>query len=108
MLGAGSVTLARWTPNRLEYAVDAPGVSLLVINQNYDPSWRVMSGADQTLSWDGLLAVRVPAGKSRIVLRYVGIAEICGLVITLLTTLGAIMLALAERRHRTEPVNSAA
>ncbi len=58
LLGPGSVRLAQWTPNRLEYTVDAPGPSVLVINQNYDPSWRVVSGAGEIFSQDGLLAVR--------------------------------------------------
>ena len=107
LLGAGSVTLVRWTPNRLEYAADAPGSSLLVVNQNYDPSWRVMSGADQTLSWDGLLAVRVPAGKSRIVLRYISIAAICGFIITLLTAIGTVVLFRTTHRVSAESGNSA-
>ena len=44
LLDPGTVTLTRWTPNRLEYAVDAGAASsVMVINQNYNPSWRVMS-----------------------------------------------------------------
>ena len=50
LLGAGSVTLTRWTPNRLDYAVDAQAPSVMVVNQNYDPSWRVTSGPGQTFS----------------------------------------------------------
>jgi hypothetical protein len=93
MLGPGSVTLKRWTPNRLEYAVDAGAASsVMVINQNYDPSWRVMSGQGQAFSQDGLLAVRVPAGKSQIVLRYISMAAIVGLAISMLTALAAFML----------------
>ncbi len=108
LLGPGSVTLVRWTPNRLEYAVEAQGPSLMVVNQNYDPSWRVTSSQGQIFSQDGLLAVRVPAGKSQIVLRYLSLPALYGLAITLLTTLGAIVLALTERRRNTKPVNSAA
>jgi hypothetical protein len=99
LLGPGTVTLARWTPNRLEYLVDAPEPSLLVVNQNYDPSWRVISGSDQTLSWDELLAVRVPAGKSRIVLRYISIAAICGMIISMLTAFAAFVLVRLESRR---------
>jgi len=99
LLGQGSVTLARWTPNRLEYAVDAPGPSVLVVNQNYDPSWRVTSGPGRTFSQDGLLAARVPAGKSRIVLRYVSIAAICGMIISILTAFAAFVLIRWESRR---------
>ena len=98
LLDAGTVRRTRWSPNRLEYAVDAPKPSVLVVNQNYDPSWRVTSGPGQILSQDGLLAVRVPAGKSRIVLRYVSIAFICGLLITILT--GLLAFALFRREQR--------
>lgn len=98
LLDAGTVTLARWSPNRLEYTVDAPKPSVLVVNQNYDPSWRITSGPGQILSQDGLLAVRVPAGKSRIVLRYISLAAICGLLITILTGLAAFALFRVEPR----------
>ncbi|MFZ0679315.1 hypothetical protein [Candidatus Binatus sp.] len=99
LLGPGTVTLARWSPNRLEYAVDGPGPSMLVINQNYDPSWRVTSGSGRISSEDGLLTVRVPAGKSRIVLRYISIAAIWGMIITILTALVAFVLIRWESRR---------
>src|ERR1035437_1125387 len=99
LLGLGSVTLARWTPNRLEYVVDAPGASVLVVNQNYDPSWRVTSGPGQPLCQDGLLAVRMPAGKSRIVLRYISVAAIWGMIISILSAFAAFMLFRSESRR---------
>jgi hypothetical protein len=54
-----------------------------------------------------LLAVRVPAGKSQIVLRYISIAEICGFTITLLTAIGAVLLFRTEGRVSVESGNSA-
>jgi len=99
LLGAGSVTLSRWTPNRLEYAVDAQAPSVMVINQNYDPWWRVTSGPGQTFSQGGLLAVRVPAGKSQIVLRYISMAAIYGIIISMLTALAAFVLIRWESRR---------
>jgi hypothetical protein len=99
LLGPGSVTLTRWTPNRLEYTVDAPSAAVLMINENYDPSWRVTSGPGQTFSQDGLLAVHVPAGKSQVVLRYIGMAAIYGMIISMLTALAAFMLIRWESRR---------
>ena len=99
LLGAGTVTLVRWTPNRLEYAVNAPAASVMVVNQNYDPSWRVISGVAQTFSQGGLLAVRVPAGKSRIVFKYISIAAIWGMIISILTALAAFLLSRWELRR---------
>jgi hypothetical protein len=71
---------------------------VLVVNQNYDPSWRVMTGAGRTFSRDGLLAMRVPAGKSLIDLRYISSAVLYGFGISLLTLIGAIVLFRIERR----------
>ncbi len=100
LLSPGTVTLARWTPNRLEYTVDARDASsVMVVNQNYDPSWRVMSGQGQTFSQNGLLAVRVPAGKSEVVLRYISMAAIYGMIISILTALAAFLLIRWESRH---------
>ncbi len=73
--------------------------SVMVINQNYDPSWRLMSGQGQTFSYGGLLAVPVPAGKSQIVLRYISMAVIVGAAISILTALAAFMLFRWESRH---------
>ena len=98
MLGPGTVNLSRWSPNRLQYSVDAPAASVLVVNQNYDPSWRVVSGPGPAFSQDGLLAVRVPAGKSQIDLRYISRPVLYGLAITLLSAIGAIVLFKLERR----------
>jgi len=109
MLGPGTVTLARWAPNRLEYLVDAQVPSVMVVNQNYDPSWRVTSGPGQIFDQGGLLAVRVPAGKSQIVLRYVSLAVIYGLIITVLTALAAFALTRWEsRRPLAEAVHQSA
>ena len=100
LLDPGTVTLTRWTPNRLEYAVDAGAASsVMVINQNYDPSWRVTSGRGQIFSYGGLLAVRVPAGKSQIVIRYISMGAIVGLAISMLTALAAFILFRWESRH---------
>jgi hypothetical protein len=104
--GPGTVSLEDWTPNVLLYDVDAPKPSVLVINQNYDPSWRTMSGAGPTFSDDGLLAVPVAAGKNQVVLRYRSMPAIYGLAITLLTTLCAIALARSERGRIIKPIDS--
>ncbi len=95
--GPGTVRLLDWTPNALRYEVDTLKPSVLVINQNYDPSWRVMSGPGQTFSQNGLLAVPVAAGKSRVVLRYLSLPALYGLAITILTILSAIVLVRIER-----------
>ena len=70
LLGAGTVELIRWTPNRLEFAVDAAAPATLVVNQNYDRFWRLAAGRGSVISRGGLLAVSIPAGKQTLELAY--------------------------------------
>jgi len=101
-LGPGSVRVGRWTPNALEFEVEAPRDSVLVVNQNYDWSWRVTSGDGAVISNDGLLAVRVAGGKGKITLRYVSVPVIIGAVITAMTIFAAIVLVRRRRSGRAE------
>lgn len=105
--GPGSVQLLSWSPNVLQFEVDTPAPSILVVNQNYDRGWRVVSGAKQTRSLDGLLSVPVSAGKNLIVLRYLSLSALLGLVTTLVITLGAVVLAWIERRPGVEASGAA-
>ena len=109
--GPGTVRLEKWTPNALEYDVDTASPSDLVINQNYDPSWRLTGGTGQVFEFgalpasemrdfpvSGLLAVRVPAGHQRVELRYRPTSVIAGTAITLITLLVSLPLWFVERR----------
>jgi hypothetical protein len=96
LLGPGKLVLNRWTPNALSFDVDVPRPTTLVVNQNYDPSWRV-TGPGQIFSQAGLLAVSVPAGKSQVDLRYRSREMFNGFIITLLTALAAILMFRIER-----------
>ncbi len=80
--GSGTVRVVRWTPNALSYEVDASAPTVLVINQNYDAPWRLQSGHGEVVSQGGLLAVRLPAGRQEITLRYFGIPFLSGAAIT--------------------------
>jgi hypothetical protein len=104
--GPGTVRLQKWTPNVLRYDVDAPAPSVLVINQNYDPSWRTVSGAGSTFSDNELLAVPVKAGKSQVVLRYLSMPALYGLAITIFAVLCALMLVRIERPRIVKPIES--
>ncbi|HYL58339.1 MAG TPA: hypothetical protein VEU51_05670 [Candidatus Acidoferrales bacterium] len=102
MIGPGAVRLARWTPNALEFDVDGPPDAVLVVNQNYDLSWRVTSGRGTAFSNDGLLAVRVADGKGKITLRYISVPVIGGAIVTALTIFAAIALVKRNRAGRAE------
>jgi hypothetical protein len=70
LLGAGTVELVKWTPDRLGFTVDAPSATTLVVNQNYDRFWRLTAGRGTVISQGGLLAVSIPAGRQTLWLSY--------------------------------------
>jgi hypothetical protein len=98
LLGPGTVQLVRWTPNALTYEVAAPQPGIMVVNQNYFPSWRLSRGRGEVFSHHGLLAVRVPAGDQRITLSYRDNAFVLGALISMLTMLVALAVMFLERR----------
>ena len=59
MNGPGTVRLEKWTPNALEYDVDTASPSDLVINQNYDQSWRLTRGTGQVFEFGALLPGKI-------------------------------------------------
>jgi hypothetical protein len=99
MRGPGSVRLIRWTPNALSYDVSTSALSTLVINQNFDSSWRVVSGRGTVVDYQNLLAVTLPAGAQVIELRYVDSRLMLGAAITMLTLFVALLLCRFERRR---------
>ena len=99
LLGPGQVTLTRWSPNRLDFHVDAPEPATLVVNQNYYPGWRLTSAPGTLDPGAALVTVRLPAGPHDVVLVYrpQHIAGAFG--ITLITILVAIAIWRRERVH---------
>ncbi len=68
--GTGRVAETYWSPNRLKYRIDSPNAATLIVNQNFYPGWRVMSGRGEVYSDDGQLAVRVPPGQQEVELGF--------------------------------------
>jgi len=67
------IDLRLYTANEIDAGVWAPQPGFLLINDQYDPDWRVeVNGAPaELLKADGLLrAVQVPAGQSSVTMRY--------------------------------------
>ncbi len=92
LIGNGTVRLVRWTPNRLDYDVDANGKAVVVVNQNFDPEWKVVKGEGEPFQYKGLLSIRVPSGRQRLTIEYYGAAFLIGCEIFLVGILGAITL----------------
>ena len=70
LLRPGSVTLRRWTPNALSYDVNTPAANVMVVNQNYDPNWRLAEGDGEVFSEGGLIGVRLRAGAHHLEVAY--------------------------------------
>ena len=92
LLGKGNVSLVRWTPNLLEYDVDAHGPAVLQVNQNFDPEWTVAGGKGEVLTNSALLSIQVPSGKQRLTIEYSGSGFLIGCEIFLIGILTAITL----------------
>ncbi len=90
----GTVERLAWSPNRIDLRVDARRPARLFVNQNWHPGWRASVG--RVVSHDGLLAVDVPRGEHRVVLRYLPRAAATGAIVTLA---GLAALALVCRRR---------
>ncbi len=65
----GELSQKYWSPNKLvfHYNIDRPDV--LVVNQNYDKSWRT-SQKRMVKSHDGLISVELQAGEGQVTLYY--------------------------------------
>jgi uncharacterized membrane protein YfhO len=91
LLGGGTVTQTRWSPNALSFNVSADSDATLVINQNFDGDWKIASGRGTPVSEHGLLAISVPQGHQTITLRYrpknIGFALLATLAAALATFL---------------------
>ncbi len=100
LTGPGSVALLLWTPNALSYEVDAPADTVLVINQNYYPAWKLVGGSGEVFSDDGLLGVRLHSGRQKIRLQFIDYYFIVGIIVTLAAIFGAVVLFRREAAAR--------
>jgi hypothetical protein len=97
LLGDGTVTLTRWTPNALSFGVDVLSPTVLVVNQNYDQSWRVIDGRGEVFSESGLIAVRMPAGRQNLTIAFCSRAFLLGLALSFFTVLAMLGIWWSER-----------
>ncbi len=84
---SGTVRRVHWSPNRIELDVDFQRPGRVVVNQNFERHWKVSTG--QLVSHLGLLAADVPAGRHRVVFRYLPTPFLVGLAISLVALLAA-------------------
>jgi hypothetical protein len=93
---SGTARRVEWTPNRVEVDVAAARPAVLLVNQNWHPGWKASVG--EVVSRDGLLAVRLPEGEHRVVLRFLPRSGLGGALVSALSWAGLAWLAWRARR----------
>jgi hypothetical protein len=93
----GSVRRVHWSPNRIDLDVNTTRPTTVIVNQNFGPGWRAQGGT--LVSEDGLLAARVPAGRSAVTFSYLPPLLIPGLAISLVAALAAAAYVVVVRRR---------
>lgn len=100
----GPATTAWADRTTLAIATDGPGPGLVVVSEGYDPGWRAFlaDGSEVAVRRaDALLmAVEVPAGPARVLLRYRPRRWAAGVGLSLLAALGLLAWALVAWRRR--------
>ena len=82
----GRAAYTRWSPNRLTVEVEVWQPDLLVVNQNYDPGWKVTGAAsDAVESVGGLLGVRVIPTDKEVEIYYLPNSFLLGCTVTAAT-----------------------
>jgi hypothetical protein len=83
-----TVKRVMWSPNAIDLDVDAKAATTVFVNQNWSRGWR--SNIGTVRSEQGMLAIDVPAGQSRLEIRYRDYKVYFALLVSL-ATLGAIL-----------------
>ncbi len=91
-----------WSPNAIDLDVDAKSSTTVYVNQNWARGWRTNAGTIR--SEEGLLAIDLPAGHTRVELRYRDYKVYFALLVSLATLgtivfLGGRQLVRATRRE---------
>lgn len=96
--GKGTAKLEKITPNRIEVTASSGGSDWLIINQNYDPAWRVDGGLDIE-NREGLIAIRFDSQANRkVALSYRPTNFYIGLMISLVSWCAAIAMLVFRKK----------
>jgi hypothetical protein len=98
---SGTARVVRFAPDEVEVEVDAPSVACLVLVEAYDPGWSASVDGQPTRVHRanyGFRAVRVPAGRHSVRLRYWPRGLTPGLVVSGLALVGSLVALGFEKR----------
>jgi hypothetical protein len=93
---AGTLKESAWSPNRIELDVALERATRVRVNQNWHRGWRTNVG--EVSRERGLLVVDLPKGSHHVVLRFLPRSATGGLLVSVVTLLGALVLA-RRRAH---------
>jgi len=99
------VKIEQWRPERKTFILDAAAPGFAVLRLLDYPAWQVAVNeepvADRPHRDDGLVAIPIPAGPSRIEVAYKTTADVwCGRGISLASLLTLLGLGLASQKRR--------
>ncbi len=97
--GAARMLFREYTPNRITYSIDGEQSGEMIIGMGFDAGWAVTDGRELS-SRDGLIVVPFGVGLQEIILEYRTPYFYHGLLITLLSVAGALLLVVRLRRNR--------
>lgn len=96
--GAGTVTLGHWSPGRLVAQVDLVRSTDLLVNENWNEHWTCDGGDVRAVA--GRLAVRLPAGRRELTLRYRPRSFVIGAAVSAAAWVAALAVFLSRSRRR--------
>ena len=107
---ARRATLLLRKPNRVEVETSSTKPSFLVLTDSYYPGWKATVDGQPARIYQAnqiFRAVRLPAGKHRVVFRFVPLPVYFGVAVTILAAAITGGLAFRERRRAPQPVGTA-
>lgn len=98
----GKAIIEKWSPNRMVINAELKQRGMVVINQNYFPGWIVKGAGELKIeAVEGLLGVRLPPGKNRIVICYLPTSFIVGFVVSGVTFIAGLLIFILLSRRTT-------
>ncbi|MDF1543964.1 MAG: hypothetical protein P1R58_02545 [bacterium] len=95
--GAATVLFKEYTPNRITYSIDGTQPGEMIVGMGFDVGWTVEDGRRLT-SRDGLIVVPFGPGTEKIVLEYRTPYFYHGLLISLISLVGFLLVLFQSRR----------